>query len=291
MPARPSPRLALGDVALTALAPVLWGSTYIVTTEILPPDRPFIAAVLRCAPAGALLLAAFWHRPRAGDWTRLLILSALNIGIFQSLLFVAAYRLPGGLAAVLGAIQPILVMLLAWAVDGKSPAPMGLAAAVGGTVGMALLMLAPDAGAETIGVLAALIGASSMAAGIFLTRRWRLDMPVISLTGWQLFIGGIMLLPVALMAEPLPADLTLREIGGYLYLCLAGALLAYSLWFRGIERLPPAAIASLGLLSPVTAVVLGWTVLKQVMRGQAVIGLVMVLASIALVQWSAAKES
>lgn len=130
-----------------------------------------------------------------------------------------------------------------------------------------------------------------MAAGIFLTRRWRLDMPVISLTGWQLFIGGIMLLPVALMAEPLPVDLTLREIGGYLYLCLAGALLAYSLWFRGIERLSPAAIASLGLLSPVTAVVLGWTVLKQVMRGQAVIGLVMVLASIALVQWSAAKES
>ncbi|XOT98280.1 EamA family transporter, partial [Alcaligenes pakistanensis] len=38
--------------ALTALGPAIWGSTYIVTTEILPPDRPFIAAFLRCFPAG-----------------------------------------------------------------------------------------------------------------------------------------------------------------------------------------------------------------------------------------------
>jgi probable blue pigment (indigoidine) exporter len=48
-------------------------------------------------------------------------LGALNIGIFQALLFIAAYRLPGGLAAVLGAIQPLLIMVLAWAVDGRTP--------------------------------------------------------------------------------------------------------------------------------------------------------------------------
>ena len=40
----------------TALAPLIWGSTYLVTTEFLPPDRPFHAALLRCLPAGLLLL-------------------------------------------------------------------------------------------------------------------------------------------------------------------------------------------------------------------------------------------
>ena len=102
------------DVLLTALAPAIWGSTYIVTTQLLPPDRPFTAALLRVLPAGLLLILAGRHLPRRGEWGRLLVLSALNIGVFQALLFVAAYRLPGGLAAVLGATQPLLVMGLAW---------------------------------------------------------------------------------------------------------------------------------------------------------------------------------
>ena len=47
------------DLLLTALAPAIWGTTYIVTSRFLPPDRPFIAALLRVLPAGiALLIAA-----------------------------------------------------------------------------------------------------------------------------------------------------------------------------------------------------------------------------------------
>ncbi|PTT18241.1 EamA family transporter, partial [Acidovorax sp. HMWF029] len=105
------------DVCITALAPAIWGSTYIVTTELLPPGRPFTAALLRALPAGLLLV--LWARrwPVPGGWGRMALLAALNIGVFQALLFVAAYRLPGGLAAVVGAIGPLVVMGLAWAVD------------------------------------------------------------------------------------------------------------------------------------------------------------------------------
>ena len=34
----------------------MWGTTYLVTTELLPPDRPMTASVLRATPAGLLLL-------------------------------------------------------------------------------------------------------------------------------------------------------------------------------------------------------------------------------------------
>ncbi|WP_180979640.1 EamA family transporter, partial [Janthinobacterium sp. AD80] len=112
-------RPAWGDILLTALAPLIWGSTYIVTSELLPPDRPFTAALIRVLPAGLLLLLLMRRLPARRDWCRVLILSALNIGVFQALLFVAAYRLPGGLAAVVGAIQPLLVMGLAWGVEGR----------------------------------------------------------------------------------------------------------------------------------------------------------------------------
>lgn len=277
------------DVMLTALAPAIWGSTYIVTSEVLPPDRPFTAALIRALPAGLLLLIFTRRMPDRQDWWRLLVLGALNIGIFQALLFVAAYRLPGGLAAVLGAIQPLLIMVLAWAVDGRTPAQTTLWSAVGGVLGMAVLLLSPQTGFEPIGIVAALLGAACMAAGVWLTRRWQLNLPVLALTGWQLLVGGLMLAPVAWLADaPLPA-LRLTQWSAYAYLSLAGALLAYALWFRGVARLPTVAVASLGLLSPLTAVVLGWALLCQAMSGTALAGLVIVLTSVFAVQWTAIR--
>lgn len=278
------------DVILTALAPAIWGSTYIVTTEVLPPDRPFTAALIRVLPAGLLLLLFTRRIPLRRDWWRLVVLSALNIGVFQALLFVAAYRLPGGLAAVLGAIQPLLVMVLAWAVDRRAPAQITLWSAVAGVIGMAVLLLSPQTVFEPTGVIAALLGAACMATGVWLTRRWQLDLPVLSLTGWQLVIGGLMLAPIAWLADaPLPV-LTPPQWFAYAYLSLAGALLAYGLWFRGITRLPGVAVASLGLLSPLAAVALGWIVLSQSMTGTAFIGLLVVLASVFAVQWTTVRR-
>src|SRR3989344_2896186 len=254
------------DALTTALGPVIWGSTYIVTTELLPPDRPFTAALLRTLPAGLLLVSWCRRWPAGGDWVgwrRLLVLSALNIGVFQALLFVAAYRLPGGVAAVVGAIGPLGGMGLGWALDHRRPPGVGVAAALVGTV--------------------------CMAAGTFWSRRWRSDLPVLAFTGWQLLAGGIMLAPVAWVVDPPLPALSATQVGGYVYLSLAGALLAYALWFRGIARLPSVAVSSLGLLSPVTAVLLGWVLLGAAMPGVALGGMLVVLASILAVQWAMSR--
>lgn len=274
------------DILLTALAPAIWGSTYIVTSQFLPPDRPFTAALLRTLPAGLLLVLWMRRLPAKQHWWRLLVLSALNIGFFQALLFIAAYRLPGGLAAVVGAIQPLMVMFLAWAVDRQQPVLVALWASVMGIVGMAVLLLSPDSVWNGPGIVAALLGAACMAAGAWLTRRWSLPLPVMALTGWQLLLGGLILLPIALQGDaPLPPLFPL-QIAAYAYLSLAGALLSYSLWFRGIARLPSVAVTSLGLLSPLTAVVLGWVFLSQQMTGLSLLGLVLVLGSVVMVQVS-----
>lgn len=277
------------DVMLTALAPIIWGSTYIVASELLPPNRPFTAALIRALPSGLLLLLLTRWMPARQDWWRLLVLGVLNIGIFQALLFVAAYRLPGGLAAVLGSIQPLVVMALTWVADKRSPAQAALWSAGVGILGMAVLLLSPQTVFEPVGIMAALLGAVCMATGMWLTRRWRLDMPVLALTGWQLLVGGLMLAPVAWLADaPLP-PLSLLQWLAYAYLSLAGAVLAYVLFFRGVVRLPTVAVASLGLLSPLTAVVLGWVLLSQSMTGTAVVGLVIVLSSVFAVQWTTAR--
>lgn len=278
------------DVLITALAPAIWGSTYIVTTEILPPDRPFTAALLRALPAGLLLVLYSRYLPRRSEWPRLLVLAALNIGFFQALLFVAAYRLPGGLAAVVGAIQPLLVMGLVWSMDQQRPASVAVAASVVGIAGMAALLLAPGASWDPIGIAAAFVGTACMASGTYLTRRWRPTVPLLAFTGWQLLIGGLFLLPVAWLIDPPLPQLSPLQWLGYTYLSLFGALLAYVLWFRGIARLAPVAVSSLGLLSPLVAVLLGWALLGQSITGVALLGLIAVLGSILAVQWAAAAK-
>ena len=287
-----SPLRLLANILLTALAPAIWGSTYIVATEWLPPDRPFTAALLRTLPAGLLLVAYCRQWPHTRAWGRLAVLSALNIGVFQALLFVAAYRLPGGLAAVVGAIQPLLVMGLAWGFDGRQPVRLAAGAAALGVLGMAALLLSPGSAWDALGIAAALAGAGCMALGTFLTARWRQDMPpVLAFTGWQLLLGGLMLLPVAWAVDPPLPVLKASHIAGYAYLSLVGALLAYALWFRGIAVLAPVAVSSLGLLSPLTAVALGWWLLGQTMTGVSLVGLVTVLGSIAAVQWASARPA
>lgn len=278
------------DIMLTALAPIIWGSTYFVTTQWLPPDRPLIAALLRALPAGLLLTLYARRLPEAGQWGRLLLLSALNIGFFQALLFVAAYRLPGGVAAVVGAIQPLLVMALAWALDGRRSGAVAIGAAVAGIGGMSALLLSPGAVWDPVGIAAALAGAASMATGMFLARRWRTNVPVLAFTGWQLLAGGLMLAPAALAFEPPLPALGAAQVLAYGYLSLVGAMAAYVLWFRGVARLTPVAVSSLGLLSPLTAVLLGWALLGQRLDGMSLLGMAVVLASIFTVQWAAQRQ-
>lgn len=282
------------NALITAAAPVIWGSTYIVTTELLPPERPFTAALLRTLPAGLLLVLWCRRWPAWGDWTGwwcLLVLAALNIGVFQALLFVAAYRLPGGVAAVVGAIGPLVVMGLTWALDHRRPPALALAAGAVGVAGMAALLLAPGARWDMLGVAAALAGTLCMAAGTFWSRRWRPSLPVLAFTGWQLLAGGVMLAPWAWWLDPPLPTLTATHVGGYLYLSSVGALLSYALWFRGVERLPSVAVSSLLLLSPVTAVVLGWALLDQALRGLSLVGMLVVLASILAVQWAMSRPA
>lgn len=252
------------DLLLTALAPCTWGTTYLVTTALLPPDRPLSAAVARVLPVGLAMAALAGAPPSRRWWWRLGVLGLLNIAVFQALLFVAAYRLPGGVAATLGAASPLATAALAALLLGTRHPPRIWLAAVGGLAGVALLVLAPGARLDLVGVAAALIGTLVMALATVLAKDWgQADggdgdrPPLIGLVGWQLAIGGLLLLPCAILFEPPPAALTWGALAGMAYLGLLGTGLAYVLWFRGLARLPVATVALLALLSPLVATVLG----------------------------------
>jgi len=276
----------VSDILLSALAPISWGTTYIVTTEFLPAGHPLLVASMRALPIGLLLTVGLRKLPQGIWWIRMLILGGLNIGIFQALLFVAAYRLPGGVAATTGAIQPLLVALFAWVILSQRPSKLSVVAAIAGFMGVGLLVLGPSAQLDTVGIIAALAGAGAMGLGTVLVKRWQPPVSLMVFTAWQLAIGGAMLLPVALLTEGWFETITRTNLWGFIYLGLIGTGLAYALWFRGIARLSPSAASYLGLLSPVIATLIGYVFLQETFAPVQMLGIAVVLFSIIIGQRS-----
>ena len=278
-----------GLLLQTALAPAIWGSTYIVTTEFLEGFPPITVALLRALPAGLLLLLITRQLPKGIWWLRVFVLGALNFSVFLSLLFIAAYRLPGGVAATIGAIQPLIVVFLAYLLLGNPIRLVSILAALIGAAGVALLVLTPRAALDPLGIVAGLVGAVSMACGIVLNRKWQPPVPPLTFTAWQLTAGGLLLVPVVLLAEPAMPMPSLANLAALAWLGLIGMALTYLLWLRGIARLDPATVSPLLLLSPVTAVLLGWLCLHQSLSPLQVAGGVLVVGSIWLGQRAGRK--
>lgn len=274
-------------LAVAAVAPVAWGTTYVVTGTLLPPDRPLLAAALRALPAGLLLLA--WRRrlPRGSWWWRAPVLGLCNIGLFFPLLFLSAYHLSGGLASTVQAASPLVVTGVAWLLLRERPAPARVAGALVGLAGVGLLVLRQPGGADPVGLLGAAGSVLVSAVGFVLVKRWTGDhlpdeekVDLLTLVSWQLVVAGLLLAPLALAVEGPPPPLDPGAVLGFLWLGGVGTVLAYACWFRSLQRLPAAAVALVGLLNPVVGTLLGVLVLAEVFGPAQALGAALVLAGV-----------
>jgi probable blue pigment (indigoidine) exporter len=268
------------SLAVTAMAPIAWGSGYFVTARFLPPDRPLFGALVRALPFGLLLLALRPRAPRGVWWWRALALGTLNVGAFFVLIFVAAYRLPGGMAATLTATAPIAIMLLAWTLVRERPHPVSLLGAVVGVAGVAVLVLRAGFVVDPLGVAASLGAVALSSLGFVLVKRWQPPVALVTFTAWQLVAGGLVLLPVALLVEGAPPSVDVRAVAGFIWIGLLGTVVAYVAWFRGLGRLPAAAVGLVGLLNPVAGTLVGVLLAGEAFGPSQALGLVLVMAGV-----------
>ncbi len=274
---------------ITAVAPVAWGSTYLVTEQFLPDDRPLFAALVRALPAGLLLLAFRRRLPSGIWWWRALVLGICNIGLFFPLIFLAAYHLPGGLAATLQATSPLAVMALAAGIVHERPGAIRIGSAFVGLVGVALLVLRSPGAVDTLGLVGAFGSVLVSALGFVLVKRWQAPVDMLTLVSWQLVVGGLFLLPVALLIEGPPPAIDAPAIGGFLWLAGAGTVLAYVCWFHGLSRMPVGAVSLIGLLNPVVGTLLGVLFAAELFGWAQALGMALVLGGVLAGQGWGAK--
>ncbi|MBT0769447.1 EamA family transporter [Kineosporia sp. J2-2] len=271
-------------VALTALAPVAWGATYYVTRHTLPADHPFYGGALRALPAGLLLLLITRQLPRGSWWWRSLVLGTINFGAFFTLVYVAAQLLPASVASTLMATSSVTMMLVAWPLLAERPQVLALAGAVVGIAGVAVMLLGDSAGVDYRGVLAGLAAMMLSAVGHILTTRWSPRQNILALTSWQLIAGGLLILPVAIALEGAPPAITAQRLAGYGYVTFVATAFAFVVWFHGLRALSAGTVGLIGLLNPVSGVLLGVLAGSEPFGPRQFAGLVLVFAGILLGQ-------
>jgi DME family drug/metabolite transporter len=292
-------------VLAVLLASMLFGTTG--TSQALGPDgtTPLSIGVMRMVVGGtSLAILAFvlaWRharrrvdavpRPRLGVRPlALMVLTGVCISVYQPLFFLGTERngVAVGTVVALGS-APILAGLLEWALTRRVPSGTWMLATALATVGVVLLGFGGEAGVshgtDPVGILGS-IGAGASFAVIANAQRRLLD------GGWDPFtvVGAMGASAAALSALLLPfVDLawlgTTRGLAMALWLGFATMAIAYVLFTWGLSGLTAATAATLTLGEPLTAAILGITVLGERLSGLAIIGLVVLAAGLGLLAW------
>lgn len=268
---------------VAAIGPIAFGSTYFVTHEYLPAGSPLWGSAIRALPAGLVLLLIARRLPTGVWWWRSLVLGTLNMGLFFCLVYVAAQLLPSSIAASLMSLSPFVIAAAAWLIIHERPAPRVLLGAVVGGVGVLLIVGTASGALDGWGIAASIASMVLSSIGAILTKRWQDDTPVLTVTAWQLVVGGIELVVAALFIEGAPPAVTLVEGAAFAYVSLIATALGFVCWFTGFRHLPAGVVGVIGLLNPVTGVALGVFVGGEVLTPLQGMGIALVLGSIAIV--------
>lgn len=268
---------------IAAVGPIAFGSTYFVTHEYLPLESPLWGSAIRALPAGIVLLLVVRRFPKGSWWWRSLVLGTLNMGVFFCLVYVAAQLLPASVAASLMSLSPLVIAGAAWLLIRERLTPRIAIGAVVGAAGVLLIVGTATGALDGWGIAASVASMVISSIGAVLTKRWQDDTPVLTVTAWQLVVGGLELLIAAAIIEGAPPVLTPTEGIAFAYVSLIATALGFACWFTGFRHLPAGVVGVIGLLNPVTGVTLGVLIGGESLSPLQVCGIALVLVSVVVV--------
>jgi drug/metabolite transporter (DMT)-like permease len=281
--------LALATVYL------VWGSTYLALRVMVRTIPPLLGSGARFMAAGALLYPFLLaRRGRAGVRVppRQLGASALVGVLFLAggtgLVTVAERDVPSGLAAVLVAAMPLVVVLLRRLAGEAVPRPTALGVAAG-FAGVAVLLLpgnpAPEAGWS--GLVLILVADVSMAVASFASSRLPVPGDTLVATALELLAAGALLGVAGLLtgeaADLHPERFSGASLAALAYLVVAGSLVAYTAYVWLLANAPVSQATTHTHVNPVVAIALGWLLLSERVTLVTLAGVALVVGSVAVV--------
>jgi drug/metabolite transporter (DMT)-like permease len=266
---------------------LIWGSTYLgikVAGDTIPA---FSAVSFRFILAGGLMAGWVAWRRGLGAFrvTRRQLACAALIGLLlpgaNGILFVAERTVPTGVASLIIASVPLLVVLMRFA-GGERPPRLATAGVLVGFAGIALLFH-PEGGATWWGIGLTGVSALAWATGSYLSSRIPLPRDAFVATTFEMLAGGLILLPFGLAQQPDPAEFSAASLAAFAYLVLIGSLVGFTAYVWLLHHVPLGTVSTYAYVNPVVAITLGVVFLDEQITWRIGLGAAIVLASVAVV--------
>ncbi len=255
-------------LAMLALLSIIWSYNWVVMKQVLQWSGPFEFAAWRAGIGTVVLFAILlWRREplRPPPWLPVLLIGAAQTLGFQALVQWALVDGGAGKTAMLAYTMPFWVVGVAWVVLRVRPSRVHSIASGIAFAGM-LLMLEPWQGLGSLpSALLAIGGGLCWAIGTVLSKRLFMqgEARVLSLSAWQMLVGTIGLVLVALLVDEPAVQWTPGFVAAVLYNGVLASGLAWLLWSTIVDRLPTTAAGLSSLVVPIMGVLFAWALLGE----------------------------
>ena len=281
-------------IAAFASLYVIWGSTYLAIRFAIESIPPLYTAGLRHLCAGTILLVWCIAKKLKPTWAQIkagFVLGILFFLIGHGSLHWAELHVPSGLAALLIAIEPIIVFALSslvqrsWKLNGTLLAGVFLGlAGVALLLGRSLLVSTPG---MAWGGIAILLGATSWAGGIVYSRRSKLSGSPLLLSALSLLSGAVLLLTTGTLLGEYRgfsfAAVSARSWWALAFLIVFGSVIAFTAYNWLLEYYSPTLVATHTYVNPIVAVLLGWWFAGEAITLNVIVATAVIIGAVMLV--------
>jgi probable blue pigment (indigoidine) exporter len=262
---------------------MFWSSASVAAKIGVRTMEPLMLFQFRFFLAGILLLTySFffekWRMPNRTEFKALAIFGFLNITLYLSLFVLAIKEVAAGIGSLSVSLGPLLMSIIGGLFLGKKIKAVhvfGLVLGVAG-VGLAVSPLLQNSFASVRGLIYLFISmiSYSIASIYFAEKTWTL--PRFSINGWQVLIGGILMLPFTLFLKEKPVVFNLNVVYAILWLAIPVSLLSVNLWLR-LLKIDSLKASFFLFLSPIFGFIYSSIILSEPFTWHTLIGLILVL--------------
>ena len=271
---------------------LLWSSASTATKLGLADAQPLVIAEIRFMIAGTLMLL-FSHvikrqkLPTGKQWKYLLIYGLLNVTIYLGCYVVAMQQVTAGVGALAVATNPMFISFLSVFFLKKKLSAAIIVAIILGTIGVVIasLPLLKNESITAAGLLLLLFSMISYSAGAiyFSAIKWN-TLDLVTINGWQTFLGGVLLIPFTLFTyDNNQNHFTGMFWASVTWLAVPVSIFAVQLWLWLLKE--NTVKAGLWLfLCPVFGFAIAAWLTHDVISGYTIVGVILVLAGLFISQ-------
>src|SRR5258706_507943 len=290
------PRLYVPPPSIMALVVLLalgWGINWPIMKVVMAEMPPLHFRVL-CLAVGAAVLFAIARANRLpirvppGAWPRLIVITLFNVAAWNVLAVYGVTFMESGRAAILAYTFPVWGVLLGVWVLREPVTGRRLVGVVLGVLGM-LVLLGDEiqaVGRSPTGALLLIASAISWAVSTAIMKRWPVDLPTTSFTGWQMLLALAPVLSGALLFEDgsfSPLALSTWPFWGLVYNALVSSIFCNWAWIKIATHAPISVVDQSTLMIPIVGVFSGMLLLGEHPQWSDLVALVLVVAALAVV--------